>query len=139
MITYHYQTDFKIGEPQKYTDWINNCLRHYNCSAGPIQYVFCSDKDLLEINQKYLNHDFYTDIITFQYAGPPKLSGEIYISVDRVRENADTFGDSFDSELKRVMIHGILHLIGFTDETAEQKADMRRREEELMDMFHVKH
>ena len=110
MIAFHYQTDFRIEESSKYTNWINDCLRHYKCNAGAIDYVFCSDEQILDINQKYLNHDYFTDIITFQYSTAPELSGEIYISVDRVRENADTYGESFERELQRVIIHGILHL-----------------------------
>ena len=139
MIAYHHQTDFKIEDASKYTDWISRCIDLYNCTAGPIEYVFTSDEELLGINQKHLNHDYYTDIITFQYSGPPELSGEIYISIDRVRDNAETFNESFDRELKRVMIHGILHLLGFTDGTDLEKAEMRSREDELIEMFHVKH
>jgi len=114
-------------------------LANYDCNAGPVEFIFCSDEKLLDINRKYLNHDFYTDIITFQYEQAPEISGDIYISVDRVKENAEAFKESFDRELKRVMIHGVLHLLGFRDSTKEEKEDMRRREDELIGMFHVKH
>ena len=139
MITYHYQTGFELEHPSKYTDWIEKCLKSFNASSGPIEYIFCSDESLLEINRQHLNHDYYTDIITFQYEGVPEVSGDIYISIDRVKENADRFGETFDRELKRVMIHGILHLLGFKDGTLQEKSEMRSNEDKLMGMFHVKH
>ena len=139
MITYHYQTDFELKDASKYTNWIIECLQAYNCTCGPIAYIFCSDDALLQINKQHLNHDFYTDIITFQYQAAPEVSGDIYVSIDRVRENAKTYSESFEQELRRVMIHGILHLIGFRDGTDREKEEMRKREDELMEMFHVKH
>ena len=139
MITYHYLTDLKLDQPKKYTDWIESSLKKYECCTGNVEYIFCSDEKLLEVNQKYLKHNYYTDIITFQYEDPPQVSGDIYISIDRVKENADTYGEPFDRELKRVMIHGILHLLGFQDGTEEEKGQMRERENELLEMFHVKH
>ena len=114
-------------------------MQSYNTTCGPIAYIFCSDEELLNINKQHLDHDFYTDIITFQYQGRPEVSGDIYISVDRVRDNAETYKQPFKDELRRVMIHGILHLLGFEDATAKDKQDMRKRESELMEMFHVKH
>ena len=139
MIAYHYLTDFNIEHPSEYTDWILKCLDGFGSAAGPIEYIFCSDDKLLEINQQHLNHDYYTDIITFQYGEGPEISGDIYISVDRIKENAETFKEPFERELKRVMIHGILHLLGFRDGSEQEKRDMRRREDELLEMFHVKH
>ncbi len=106
---------------------------------GTLQYIFCSDEALLEINKRYLSHDYYTDIITFQYEEGKVLSGDIYISVDRVRENAVEFDQGFDQELRRVMIHGVLHLAGYRDKTDAEKSEMRVRENDLMEMFHVKH
>jgi len=139
VITFHYQTDFELKDPSKYTNWIISGLQSYDATCGPIAYIFCSDEELLKINKQHLDHDFYTDIITFQYQGTPEVSGDIYISVDRVRDNAETYKQPFEEELKRVMIHGILHLLGFEDATAKNKQDMRKRENELMEMFHVKH
>lgn len=139
MIAYHYQTDFELDKPSKYTDWIEACLKEYDCASGTLDYIFCSDDELLEINQKHLKHDYYTDIITFQYREAPHVSGDIYISVDRVKENAASFGEPFDRELRRVMIHGVLHLIGFKDGTDKEKLGMRERENDLLEMFHVKH
>lgn len=99
---------------------------------GKIHFIFCSDKYLLQLNQQFLRHDEYTDIITFDYSQGPILSAEIYISIDRVKENAQQFGVSFDKELQRVMAHGILHLAGYKDKCPEQRAVMRRREDECL-------
>lgn len=93
-----------------------------------IDFVFCSDAFLLPLNKKYLRHQTLTDIITFDYSNKKILAGEIYISLDRVKENAKTFGVEFSEELYRVMLHGVLHLIGYRDKTAEEKSRMRRKE-----------
>lgn len=108
-------------------------------STGAINYIFCSDDALLRINKDYLNHDFFTDIITFEYEEEQGLSGDIFISVERVRDNASIYNDAFDNELRRVMIHGILHLQGLSDKTEREKTEMRSMEERMMDLFHVKH
>ena len=139
MIEYHYQTNFKLKHPEEYTDWINKCITIGGSNAGSINFVFCSDDELLKINQDYLGHDFYTDIITFQYESAPVISGDIYISVDRVLENANTFKENFSTEMKRVMIHGVLHLLGYNDKSDLEKEVMRAKEAELIAMFHVKH
>lgn len=86
-----------------------------------------------------MSHDYFTDIITFQYEEGSTISGDIYISVDRVRENAVTYNQSFKQELRRVMIHGVLHLVGYRDKTKAEKSEMRAKEDEFMEMFHVKH
>jgi rRNA maturation RNase YbeY len=138
VIRYHYLTEFKLDHPSKYTDWVISSLKKYDCTSGAVEYIFCSDENLLEINKKHLNHDYYTDIITFQYEEAPHVAGDIYISLDRVKENAQTFGAPFQEELRRVMIHGVLHLIGFQDSTDEEKRQMRELENELLNMFHVK-
>ncbi|MEJ2583573.1 MAG: rRNA maturation RNase YbeY [Robiginitalea sp.] len=139
MITYHYLTDFKLENHPEYTEWIISCLKSFKRNEGQLQYIFCSDEELLGINQRYLNHDFYTDIITFQYGEHPFIAGDIYISVDRVRDNAATYQVPFENELKRVMIHGVLHMLGFKDSAPEEKLQMRAKEEEMIQMFHVKH
>ena len=104
---------------------------------GQIDYVFCTDDYLLKINKEYLNHDTFTDIITFDYTDGHMLSGDIFISTDRVKENAGIFNVDFLNELRRVMSHGILHLVGFGDKTYEEKENMRAKEEEKIKMFHV--
>ena len=93
-----------------------------------INYIFCTDKALLEINKQFLKHDFYTDIITFDLSESDEIAAEIYISVDRVRDNASLLGVSFKSELHRVIFHGALHLCGYSDKTKDQKAEMRGKE-----------
>lgn len=94
-----------------------------------INYIFCTDKALLEINKQFLKHDFYTDIITFDLSESDEIAAEIYISVDRVRDNASLLGVSFKSELHRVIFHGALHLCGYSDKTKDQKAEMRGKED----------
>jgi len=99
----------------------------------------CSDKRLLEVNQKYLNHDFYTDIITFDYSEGSEVSGDLMISYERVKENAAGQKVTVQHELRRVMVHGVLHLLGFKDKTEEDAAEMRSQEDAALDLFHVEH
>ena len=115
--------------------WIEEVARKYDKTIGELYYYFCSDDKLLEINKERLGHDFYTDIVTFPLTDcVTVLSSEFCISLDRIKENAVTFGRSFDSELHRVMIHGVLHLIGFDDHTDEDERIMREKEEEALEM-----
>ena len=100
---------------------------------GDLNYIFCSDDYLLEINKQYLDHDYYTDIITFDNSEEEgKIEGDIYVSVDRVKENAIEFGANFETELRRVLIHGLLHLMNYTDTSEELKAQMRAKEDECL-------
>jgi rRNA maturation RNase YbeY len=101
-----------------------------------LNYIFCSDEYLLEINKQYLDHDYFTDIITFDNSEEDKqLEGDIYISVDRVRDNAATFHTDFDSEMRRVLIHGLLHLVGYEDSSEALKTAMRAKEDEYLRLF----
>ena len=100
--------------------------------VGEISYIFCSDDYLLDINKTYLKHDFYTDIITFDYTDAKKISGDLYISIDRVRDNAQELNLGFEQELHRVIIHGVLHLLGLKDKTEEEAKEMRKAEEECL-------
>ena len=129
-----FQIRFKLPHPKKTSTWIEKVVEAEKAEINSLSYVFCSDKYLLEINQQYLNHDTLTDIITFEYTEPKShyLDGEIYISIQRVRENAKSLDVDFNSELHRVIIHGVLHLLGYTDKTARDKAEMRRREEKYL-------
>jgi rRNA maturation RNase YbeY len=102
-----------------------------------LDYIFTSDPYLLELNKRFLNHDYYTDILTFDYSEDGEISGEIFISVDRVKENAKSFEVEFDQELLRVMVHGLLHLFGYTDADDIQQQLMRTREDEKIKLFHV--
>ena len=96
---------------------------------GDISIIFCSDLYILDVNRKYLNHDYYTDIITFDYCEGDLLSGDLFISIDSVRENAAFYGTAFENELNRVIVHGVLHLIGYDDHTEEEIAQMRSKED----------
>ncbi|WP_019670874.1 rRNA maturation RNase YbeY [Eudoraea adriatica] len=138
MISYQYEADFKLGNDDKYTDWINNIVRGEKWGMGDLDYVFCTDDYLYSLNEKYLGHKTYTDIITFDYSEGNTVSGEIYISVDRVKENAMRYNVDFDIELQRVMAHGLLHLMGFNDKTDKEKELMRDKESEKINLFHVK-
>ena len=149
-IQYDYsQTRFRLSNPKKISTWIQQVVKAENAEIESLSYVFCTDKYLLKINQDYLAHDTFTDIITFDYSdakslkGVKSLEGEIYISIQRVRENAKGLGTDFDIELRRVIIHGVLHLLGYKDKSAKDKKAMRKREEWALGFtsppFHVKH
>ena len=103
--------------------------------SGEIMIIFCSDDYLLDKNRDYLNHDYYTDIITFDYSENDVVSGDLFISIDRVKDNAITYGISFDNELKRVVYHGILHLCGYKDKTEKDKKEMREKENYYLSQF----
>jgi rRNA maturation RNase YbeY len=138
MIDFQYEADFRLKDSKKYTDWIKKILISESHQFADISYVFCTDKYLLDLNKKFLGHNTYTDIISFDYSEGNRISGEIYISTERVKENAQRYNVEFDTELKRVMAHGILHLVGYKDKTEEDQKVMRAKEDEKMDMFHVK-
>ena len=108
--------------------WICRVADSYGKHIGEIAYIFCSDKKILEVNNQYLHHDYYTDIITFDYCVGNVISGDLFISVDSVRENSMYFKTKFEDELDRVIVHGLLHLIGYDDHTDEQQELMRRKE-----------
>lgn len=123
-------------EPQRVKAWIGDVVEKYSKTVGELYYYFCSDEKLLEINRESLGHDFYTDIVTFPLTDcETVLSSEFCISIDRIKENAETFGRSFESELHRVIIHGVLHLIGFDDHTEEDEKEMREKEEEALKLL----
>jgi len=137
MIDFHYETNFKLSEEDRYAAWITNVCVSERYSLGELNYIFCDDTYLLNINQQYLQHDNYTDIITFDYTVEKVLSGDIYISVERVLENSVTYDVSFEEELLRVMGHGLLHLMQYKDKGEEQIVEMRAKENEKIKMFHV--
>ncbi|MBQ8957313.1 MAG: rRNA maturation RNase YbeY [Bacteroidales bacterium] len=125
-------------EPQRDKYWIIAVAEGYGKSVGELYYYFCSDDKLLEINKERLGHDFYTDIVTFPLTDcETVLSSEFCISVDRIKENAKTFGKTYESELHRVMIHGVLHLIGFDDHTDEDEKTMREKEDEALKLLNI--
>ncbi len=114
------------------SNWIKSVASSYNRKAGDIAYIFCSDEKILEINKQYLNHDYYTDIITFDYSENNTISGDLFISLDTVKSNAEKFGTSYEEELYRVIIHGILHLCGFKDKSPKEEKLMREKEKEAL-------
>lgn len=124
-----------LRERMRLRRWITRVVEGAGKHVGEIGYVFCGDENLLQINRRFLNHDTYTDIITFDYVSGDVVSGDIMISVDRVRENAVTLGNPFVQELHRVMIHGVLHLLGQGDKSPEEACCMRAREEEALRMW----
>ena len=112
--------------------WIKIVAENYKKRVGDISYIFCSDKKILEVNKEYLKHGYYTDIITFDYSENNVISGDIFISVDTVRTNAEKFGDTYSNELHRVIIHGILHLCGIDDKAPGARAVMEKNEDEAL-------
>ena len=121
--------DLKLREKQKLRAWIRSALSDHKKTVNNINYIFTSDKYLLELNQSYLNHDTFTDIITFdQSTKTTKVEADIYISIDRISENAKKLNISFSDELHRVMMHGVLHLLGYSDKSSAKKKEMRKKE-----------
>ena len=136
MVTFFSEdTDYKPISIQKLKQWISTVIKREQHIAGDINYIFCSRSYLLTLNQTYLDHHYHTDILTFdQSTLPGTISGDIYISIDQVRENALDYGESFQSELRRVMVHGVLHLLGYNDQTPEEQTEMRKKEEAYLSL-----
>ena len=122
-----------MKNPLGVSKWITSTAKSEKKKVGEICYIFCSDNYLLKINKQYLKHNTYTDIITFDYSYDNLISGDIFVSIDRVRDNAKQLGIQFENELHRVMIHGILHLAGYNDKTDKQEALMRKMEDKYLD------
>ena len=119
-------------DERKVTRWIRSVAADYNFAVGNINYIFCSDERELEVNRQFLGHDYYTDVITFDYTSGKTLNGDIFISLDTVRSNAEMVGAPFEEELRRIIIHGMLHLTGQGDKTPETKAQMTEKEEKAL-------
>ena len=128
MIEFNYETDFKIEDEHRLENWIKTIVADKGFEIGEINYIFCDDSYLLKLNIEFLQHDTLTDIISFDNTMGKLISGDIFISVERVSDNAKDFKVSFDDELHRVMIHGVLHYLGFKDKNEEDKKEMRRQE-----------
>jgi rRNA maturation RNase YbeY len=137
MISFNYETQFKLVKKSDYSAWLSRVIQSESKSEGDINYIFCDDDFLLEINQQYLNHDTLTDIISFDYSVGNELHGDIFVSIQRVRENAAEFEVTFEEELKRVMVHGLLHYCGYKDKSEKDKIEMRLKEDEKIKLFHV--
>lgn len=132
MIQFNYEIDFNLDNPDFTSKWISKVIQNEKFTEGEINYIFCSDDYLLKKNIKYLKHNTLTDIISFDYSMGHVISGDIFISIDRVNDNANDFKTTFDEELHRVIIHGVLHFIGYKDKTSDEKKLMREKEDHYL-------
>lgn len=135
MILFESEISYKLKQKKKYKQWLTAIASGEKKKVGDICYLFCDDEYLLSVNQTYLQHDTYTDIITFDYTEGNIVSGDIFISIDRVKENASIFNVQFEEELLRVLAHGVLHLCGYKDKTKKEEAEMRAKENEAILLF----
>lgn len=128
--------EFKVPNPRKTKLWLKNIIESEGFGLNQINYIFCSDEYLLSINQQYLNHDFYTDIITFDNSDEEQtIEGDIFISIDRIKENAEQLSKVFYEELLRVLVHGVLHLVGYDDHEDKDELLMREKEDSYISLF----
>jgi probable rRNA maturation factor len=137
MINFNYETDFTLDNEEAIAAWLTNVITSENKKEGEINYIFCDDEYLHKINLEYLNHDTLTDIISFDYTMGNELSGDVFVSVERVKDNAKDFNVIFEEELKRVLVHGILHYCGYKDKGEAEELLMRSKEDEKIALFHV--
>ena len=128
MISFNYETEFSLNNETQFSTWISKTISEENCKEGEINYIFCSDDYLLKLNLDFPKHDTLTDIISFDYSVGKELHGDIYISVERVKENAKDFNETFTDEIARVIIHGVLHFCGYKDKTNDEEKLMRSKE-----------
>lgn len=135
MISFNYETDFKLPNEDVLSKWISSIITLHNCKEDEISYVFCDDDYLHKLNVQFLNHDTLTDIISFDYSVGKNLQGDIFISVERVEDNAKDLGLTFKEELHRVIIHGILHYCGFKDKSESDANQMRLKEDEALSLL----
>lgn len=125
--------DFELNNSELIADWISNIVSRENMELEYLSYLFCDDEKILEVNKQYLDHDYYTDIITFDQSEEAGIiEGDIFISIDRVKDNAKEMNTSFEDELHRVIIHGVLHLCGYRDKTPVEEKLMRKKEDECL-------
>lgn len=136
MINYFFEdTNFKFNKRRATSKWLKSAIALENKKLGDVSIIYCSDDYLLEINKQYLSHDYYTDVITFNYCEGDLISGDIFISVDTIKANAEEYGASFDNELCRVMVHGLLHLIGYDDDCESNQLIMRQKEDFYLERY----
>lgn len=135
MIEFNYETNFILNNEEQLTNWVESCIVSNKFKVGEINYIFCDDAYLHKLNVEFLQHDTYTDIISFDNTMGRLISGDIFISIDRVKENTTVFTSSFEDELHRVMIHGVLHYMGYKDKTIEEKEMMRSKEDQCLFML----
>ena len=137
-IDFVYNTDFELSNKEQVSDWVLRVIDSKGYKLGNLVYAFFNDEDLKDLNIRFLKHDYYTDVISFDETADQVVSGNIAISVDRVKENSTQIGVDFEEEMHRVMIHGVLHFIGFNDKTSSEKKEIREQEALALSMFHVK-
>lgn len=137
MINFNYETEFTLEQEELIAAWVTKVIASENKNEGEINYIFCDDEYLHKINVDHLGHDTLTDVISFDYCVGNEINGDVFISVERVAENAVDFNVTFDDELKRVLIHGVLHYCGYKDKTDADEQLMRLKEDEKLAMFHV--
>jgi len=135
MIDFNYETEFELADEALYQEWISKVIASEGKKEGEISYIFCDDEYLLELNQQHLDHDTLTDIISFDYTMGNEISGDIFISIERVMDNAMDYNVPFEEELKRVMCHGVLHYCGYKDKEDDDEKLMRAKEEEKINLF----
>ena len=137
MINFYTETNFCLEHENEFLQWIETCIKSHGFDLGEINYIFVDDIYLHKMNRKFLDHDTFTDIITFDYTTGKLLSADIYISIDRIKENAEKYEVDFYNELSRVMIHGVLHLMGFKDKTEVEKKLMREQENKCLEKLNI--
>ncbi|MBT8377113.1 MAG: rRNA maturation RNase YbeY [Bacteroidia bacterium] len=135
MINFNAVTDFSLDNEEQLVNWLASVIKNEDYKEGEINVILCNDEYLLKLNQQFLDHDTYTDIISFDYRVGKELHGDIYISVDRVEENAKTYEVEFSHELSRVMVHGILHFCGYKDKSSKDQKVMRAKENHYLDLL----
>ena len=136
-VEFIYNTPFNLENEKKTSEWLQKAIVSENFSTGEIVYAFFNDEELKKLNNKHLGHNYYTDVISFNDSNEKVLSGNIAISVDRVKENSVEFNSTFREEMRRVMLHGLLHLMGYNDLIEKEKTEMRNKEDEILSVFHV--
>ena len=138
MIDFVYNTDFRLANKEVFSRWLISVANAEGFLIDTLVFLFVDDDEILQMNNKFLKHDYYTDVITFGDLKDRKISGDIAISIERVLDNSKTFGVEFEDELKRVMVHGLLHIMGYNDKESNDKSVMSRKEKKAIKMFHVK-
>ena len=139
MIDFVYNTDFRLANKEIFSRWLISVANDEGFLIDTLVFLFVDDKEILEMNKKFLKHDYYTDVITFGDIKDKKISGDIAISIERVLDNSKTYAVEFEDELKRVMAHGLLHIMGYDDRKSNDKSVMSEKENKAIKMFHVKH
>jgi probable rRNA maturation factor len=137
MINFNYESEFTLDNEEAIAAWLSAVIVSENKTEGEINYIFCDDEYLHKINVEYLNHDTLTDIISFDYTMGNEIGGDIFVSVERVLDNSKDYNTAFDDELKRVLVHGVLHYCGYKDKSNADETLMRSKEDEKLAMFHV--